>query len=219
MEKKHVIYNVLILDESGSMESIKKQTISGFNELVQTIKLASEKFHEQEHRVIFATFNGDKGTKILIDNQSVETIKEIKDGDYLPSASTPLYDAMGFVFTRLMNETYGHENFNVLVTILTDGEENASREYKNKTIKELVEKLKDTGKWTFTYIGANQDVMRVAESMSINNSMAFEADEVAMKKMFEKEQSSRMRFMTNMSMQSDKASVSKMDYFDKEDES
>jgi len=58
MENRHKVYNLIVLDESGSMEEIKNETISGFNEIVQTVKGAEQDFPEQEHFISFITFNG-----------------------------------------------------------------------------------------------------------------------------------------------------------------
>lgn len=58
MEKRHQVHNLIILDESGSMECIKRTIIQGFNELVQTIKGIEKQFPEQEHFISFVSFNG-----------------------------------------------------------------------------------------------------------------------------------------------------------------
>ena len=74
------------------------------------------------------------------------------------------------------------EEDRVLVTIVTDGYENASREYNGKAIKVLVDELKDKG-WVFAYIGANQDVEKVAATISITNTMTFQTTSHGTKRM------------------------------------
>ena len=86
---------------------------------------------------------------------------------------------------------------NVLVTILTDGEENASAEYRGDTIATLVGELK-LKNWVFTYIGANHNVESFALSINITNTMTFQANEADMKDMFAKENSARMRHSQNI---------------------
>lgn len=189
MQTTHKIHNLIILDESGSMNEIKESIISGFNEVVQTIKGVALEFPEQEHLVTFITFNGF-GIKTMIDNQSVEKLSEINGDKYIPDSMTPLYDAMGFGINKLIKDSYGQSDFNVLVTILTDGEENASKEYTGKSIKKLVESLKEKN-WTFTYMGANHDVEKFASAIAINNTLLFEADDNDIKLMFEKEKKAR----------------------------
>ncbi len=83
--------------------------------------------------------------------------------------------------------------YNVLVTILTDGQENASREFSGEAIKKMIDEL-SMKNWTFTYIGANHDVVDFALKISITNTMKFEANEVDMKQMFDKEKRARMNF-------------------------
>ena len=192
METKHKVFNLLILDESGSMESIKQPTISGFNELVQTIKGVEAQFPEQEHLISLVTFNGS-GIKTLLWNQPVGLLREIGDGAYKPGSSTPLYDAMGLCLTRLRYEVESLKDYNVLVTVLTDGEENASREYRGTDIKRLVDDLSQ-GNWTFSYIGADHDVADFALKISITNTMIFQKDPEGMKKMFESEKNARADF-------------------------
>jgi len=174
------IYNLIIMDESGSMQSIKPQIITGFNETVQTIKLAQEKYPEQNHLVSLVFFNGG-GTRIVHDSAEVKSIKELKDKDYQPNYGTPLYDAMGFSLNKLKEKVKPEDK--VLVTILTDGLENASKEYNQQTIKKLVEELRSKG-WVFAFMGANQDVEKVAFSISINNHILFDASAKGTNKVF-----------------------------------
>lgn len=192
METKHQVHNLIILDESGSMESIKKTIIQGFNEIVQTVKGIAKEYPEQEHFISLVSFNGI-GNKILHYIDPVEKLELIDDSRYKPDASTPLYDAMGFSFAKLKQVLENIKEYNVLVTVLTDGEENASKEYTGLTIKKLIEELK-LNRWTFTYIGADHDVEKFAMSISITNTMIFQKNEADMKDMFSKEKSARERY-------------------------
>lgn len=208
---KHKAYNLIVLDESGSMESIKRATISGFNEVVQTIKEVEKQFPDQEHFVTLITFNGG-GIKTLLDKERVTLLSEIDERKYQPNASTPLYDALGFGINSLNNYLQDKTEYNVLVTVLTDGEENASREFNRSQISRIITELKEKG-WTFTYMGANQDVEAVASALSIENSMAFEANDQDMKRMFDKEKGSRMAYYQKVQNKEDLRSG----YFDEED--
>jgi Mg-chelatase subunit ChlD len=184
------IYNLIILDESGSMSSIKREAIGGFNETVQTIKKAKVKYPEQDHRISLVTFNSDS-IKAVYDKADADSVGELTDERYLPDSMTPLYDAMGGSLVTLRKVVKPEDK--VLVTIITDGEENASREYTGKAIKALVEELKSAG-WVFTYIGANQDVEKVAATISVTNVMNFKATSSGTQAMFAKESYSRMNF-------------------------
>ncbi len=192
MKNRHQVHNLIILDESGSMSSIKPQIISGFNELVQSIKGIEEQFPEQEHFISLVSFN-DIENKILHFVDPVEKLDVINDSNYKPSSLTPLYDAMGFSISKLQHYLEGKENYNVLVTVLTDGEENASKEYTGSAIKKLVDDLKQQN-WTFTYIGADHDVEAMASKMNIFNTMSFDKNDRDIKKMFIKESESRVKY-------------------------
>ena len=196
------VYNLIILDESGSMDSIKKATISGFNELVQTIKGIEKKFPEQQHFISFITFNG-LGVNTHLDKKAVSSLVMIDEKTYRPDSNTPLYDAIGLSVLKLRVDVAGQENTNVLVTILTDGEENASKEFSGQQVKTIIDEQKAKG-WTFTYIGANHDVEKVASSLSITNTMKFEANDADVHKMFAKEQSSRIFYSQKIRNKEDK---------------
>jgi len=192
METKHQVHNLIILDESGSMESIKKTIIEGFNEIVQTVKGIEKEFPEQEHFISLVTFNG-LGQKLLHFIDPVSRLESIDEKRYRPDASTPLYDAMGYSFAKLRQVVENLTDYNVLVTIMTDGEENASQEYTGIAIKKLIEELK-LKRWTFTYIGADHDVEKFAASISITNTIHFEKNEANMKAMFAQESNSRSNY-------------------------
>ena len=207
MEKKQQVHNLIILDESGSMESIKSTIIGGFNELVQTIQGIEKQFPEQEHFISFITFNG-LGHKLLHFMDPATKLEQINHRSYRPDASTPLFDAMGYSINKLKQSLQEQTDYNVLVTILTDGEENASREFSGSDIKKLVEELKQN-RWTFTYIGTDHDVEKIAFSLSINNTMVFEKNEADIKKMFSREKQARFNYSQKLQSKKDVMS----DYF------
>ena len=204
MDKKHQVHNLIILDESGSMSVIKSTIIQGFNELVQTIHGIEKQFPEQEHFVSFLTFNS-LGKRLLHFMEPAGRLKQIDDKSYNPDASTPLYDAMGFGINKLKLALDGQSDYNVLVTILTDGEENASIEFSGNDIKKLVEELKQNN-WTFTYIGTDHDVEKVAFTLSINNTMFFEKNEADIKSMFMKDQKARFNYSNKIRSKEDTSS-------------
>ena len=163
------IHNLIILDESGSMESIKRAAINGMNETVQSIRDAQKKHDDQEHIVSLVSFNSSE-IKGIYDCVPVAEVEELTDKEYVPDCCTPLYDAMGLSLNHLRAKVNDEDK--VLVTIITDGEENSSTEYNSAAIKALVDSLKEKG-WVFAYIGANQDVLKVAQTISVTNVMNF----------------------------------------------
>ena len=163
------IFNLIIIDESGSMEVIKQQAINSVNETIQTIRAAQERNENQEHYVTLVSFN-DR-VKTINDCAAIDNVRELTKETYQPNCSTALYDAMGMSLNALRAKVA--DNDKVLVTVVTDGYENASREYSGQAIKALIEALKTKG-WVFAYIGANHDVEAVAASISITNTMSSE---------------------------------------------
>jgi uncharacterized protein YegL len=209
---KAKVFNLIILDESGSMNSIKKQALDGVNETIQTIRAAQDKHEDQEHYVTIVSFNS-LSLRTIYDNQHIDNVKDLNDDKYYPNCSTPLYDAMGASLSKLEKSTTTDDV--VLVTIITDGYENASREYDHPAIKSLVERLKAQG-WVFTYIGANQDVEKVAVAISIDNFLGFSATKEGTEEMFKKESKARSAFFDKVSCMGFSCSKSDLqkDYFE-----
>ena len=165
------IFNLLVLDESGSMSSIEKQAVDSVNETLQSVRAAQKKYEDQEHFVSFVTFNSS-GIKTILDKVEANKAEDITPAQLNPDSCTPLYDAIGISVNELKKSVA--ENDKVLVTIITDGYENASKEYNQTSVKALTEKLGKEG-WTFAYIGANQDAMTVSHDLGIKNAMNFQA--------------------------------------------
>lgn len=191
---KQRVFNLIILDESGSMATIAKQAVSGLNETFQTIRNAQKEHQEQQHFISFVTFNSAR-IKSVMNRQKVESDKKMKWTDYKPDDCTPLFDAMG----RSLNELKDHVSDEdvVLVTIITDGYENASREYGGHDIKNLVAELKAKG-WVFAYIGTNQDVDAVADDMGIRSRMHYDYSDLGASRMFRTESRSKREFYARL---------------------
>ena len=209
------IYNLIILDESGSMDRIKDEAISGLNETFQTIINAQKEHKEQEHFITFVTFNSTR-IRTIMNRKAVECNKKLEWKDYMPDNCTPLYDAMGGSLNGLRNHI--SEEDVVLVTVITDGYENASKKYDRHDIKNLVDYLKEKG-WVFTYIGTNQDVDAVADGMGIRSRMEYEFSEMGTSEMFALERKSRSRFYKILSRRGKRffADAESYDYFEPDD--
>lgn len=196
-QMKTQVFNVIILDKSGSMESIRQAAIDGFNETLAGIKKAQEKFADtQEHFVTLLTFC-DCEKKYVFDKVPVADARRLTPADYEPCCCTPLYDAMGFTLTTMRNHVRNIEDAVVVVTIITDGLENASKEYTGSAVKHLVEELKSEG-WTFTYMGANQNSVEVAFNLSIRNARNFDYSAQGTMAGMAKDSSTRMNFFSRL---------------------
>ena len=195
--KKTQVFNVIILDRSGSMSRIREAAVDGFNETLAGIKKAQEKFADtQDHFVTLVTFCNCE-TKHVFDKVPVADAHPLTMEDYHPCCGTPLYDAMGFTLTAMRRHVKEIEDSVVVVTVITDGMENSSREYSGRVIKELVERLRGEG-WTFTYMGANQDAVEVASSLSIRNSRNFAYSHEGTRDSMCKDASTRLNFFSRL---------------------
>ena len=199
---KTQVFNVIILDKSGSMECIRQAAVSGFNETLNGIKKAQEKYADtQEHFVSLLTFC-DCEKRYVFDKVPVSEARPLTMEDYQPCCCTPLYDAMGFTLTSMRNHVKDFEDSVVVVTIITDGLENASKEYTGAAVKQLVEQLKGEG-WTFTYMGANQDSVEVAFNLSIRNARNFDYSAQGTMEGMMKDASTRMNFFGRLAKAKD----------------
>ncbi len=197
MKTPITVYNVIILDKSGSMSSIARQAIDGVNETIGSIKSAQEKNPDQTHLVTLVAFCGCE-MKTIYDNVPVAEATTLTDKDYRPCCMTPLYDAIGTTITRVHRLKSDNVDSLALVTIITDGYENASHEFSLNAIKALIDSYKDQG-WQFTYIGADHDVEQVSYSLHINHHLQFSKSEEGTKAMFAKERKARGRWFSCMS--------------------
>ena len=189
------IYNLIVLDASGSMYSIRNEAIAGVVETVQTIRTAQKDNANQEHLFSLVVFNG-RSIATVYDRMPIDKVPNLDANDYQPTDNTPLYDAMGNAITNL--QRYINDDDNVLVTVITDGYENSSVEWNHQRVFQLVEDLKNKN-WLFTYIGANQDALKVAKGMGIDHSMNYMSDAEGTKAMFRKERFSRKAFYGKLS--------------------
>ncbi len=160
------IHHLIILDESGSMSSIRRQTMDTFNEIMSHNNQLIADNPDQEHRLSFFTFNGS-GVKTIVFNQLLAEPFTLHEGNYNPANNTPLWDAIGSSVLKVKHQIYGKPNHNVLVSILTDGEENASKEFTGKEIKTLIESLKPHN-WAFAYIGTDHNVEAAADVIGMH---------------------------------------------------
>ena len=159
---------IAILDASGSMYDLKDDTIGGFNSLI-----AQQKKEEGEAYVTLVCFNS-KYQKIL-DRVPLPDVRPLTEKEYVPTSMTALLDAVG----KTLTEYQPAEDAKVIVSITTDGLENASREYNYKLVKKIVEDKQKLG-WEIVFIGANIDSVEEAEKLGIakENAVNYLSDSV-----------------------------------------
>ena len=155
---------VLVVDETGSMQARKPTTISAINEY-----LDSQRQSPLPAWVTMAFFNSEKKVQILHSGVDLKKVPNLVDKDYLPTGNTPLYDAIGQVVRdveKRREQVKKDERPGVLFVVVTDGEENASTEFKKVDVSALIAEKEKDG-WTFVYIGAQRDAWQDGMNLGV----------------------------------------------------
>lgn len=160
---------VFILDRSGSMRGLENDTIGGFNSMI-------EKQKAEEGEAFVTTVLFDDKYEMLHDHVLINSVGELTSREYYARGMTALLDAVGrtinSVGERLANTPEDERPEQVIFVITTDGFENASREFKKKQVREMIEHQQTKYSWTFMFLGANMDAVSEAESLGIDSSFA-----------------------------------------------
>lgn len=156
---------VFILDMSGSMCHLTSDTIGGYNSLIKQQK-------EEPGEANVTTVLFDNRYIMLHDRVNIKDVPEMTTSDYMPYGSTALLDAVGqtinYIGQKLAATPENERPAKVIVTIITDGYENASKEFSWGKIKEMITHQREKYNWTFTFLGANIDTMEVSNNLGID---------------------------------------------------
>ncbi|XCP84027.1 vWA domain-containing protein [Roseburia hominis] len=156
---------VFILDRSGSMSGLEKDTIGGFNSM-----LANQKGLGGECRITTVLF--DNHYTLLHDRIDIRAVSPMTEKEYFVGGSTALLDAIGITIDKLIrvqkNTAEEYRAGKVIFVIITDGEENSSREYSSDKVKAMIEHEKEKYGWEFVFLGANIDAVQTAEHFGIS---------------------------------------------------
>ncbi len=183
MTKQNYTDIIFVLDRSGSMGSIKDETISGFN-----VFLSEQQKVPGEATMTLAQF--DHEYEMVYEARQLRDAPPINDDTYIPRGYTALLDAIGRTINSTGNRLAGMQEANrpdkVIFVILTDGLENHSREFSKGKINEMIERQRSTYKWEFVFLGANQDAIAVAGSMGIAvaNAMTYMANAIGTRNLY-----------------------------------
>lgn len=167
---------VFILDRSGSMAGLERDTIGGFNSLI-------EKQKKQNGRCYVSTVLFDHEIQVVHDRVELSSIKPMTDEDYFVRGCTALIDAIGGSIHHIGNiHKYARKEDvpeHTMFVIITDGCENASSKYSSNQVKKMIEHEKEKYGWEFLFIGANIDAVETAKHFGINEDRAvnYHADE------------------------------------------
>lgn len=163
---KDATYIAVLLDRSGSMNSVKDDTIGGFNQFLGEQKAAGD-------NALLSLVQFDTGgIDIVHESKPIKDVPELNSETYQPRGGTPLLDALGKTICSTGDALKAIPEANrpdkVVFVVITDGQENASKEYTKTRVKDMIDHQSGVYKWQFIYLGANQDAFAEAGSLGIN---------------------------------------------------
>ena len=173
---------VFILDRSGSMGGLESDTIGGYNSML------SKQKKEKTGKVSVTTVLFDDQYELLYNQVPIEKVSLMTEEEYYVRGSTALLDAIGKTVMQVKaNQDKKEIKDKVLFVIITDGMENASREYRVEQVKKLIEERKEKDNWEFLFLGANIDAIGAAKDIGIDSSRAvrFKSDKKGTAKNYE----------------------------------
>ncbi len=182
--EKNLVEVVFIIDKSGSMGGLERETIKGYNDFLSKQK-------ELEGDAIVSTVLFNNQFKTIHDREKIETVKLITHKEYNVGGTTALYDAIGRSINNIENthkKLYDYQKPNkVIFVIITDGMENSSKEYSHHVIKKMIGDKKELDNWEFIFMGANFDAESFAESINIEreNAVRYEFSDDGIEKNYE----------------------------------
>lgn len=185
---------IFIVDNSGSMSGLEKDTLGGFNSVLQ-----QQKQFDADDQVFITTLLFNSQYHYLHQRVPLEKVSPLSEKEYQVGGMTALLDAMGDGISKLKQQIdlaeQAQGEHRVLCVVITDGEENSSREYTHSQIKNLVENRQNKDKWEFLFLGANIDAFSAAKNIGIttDSTMQYTATSKGLKEAWDKANS---RFWT-----------------------
>lgn len=171
MEKNRTVELIFILDESGSMQSFRQDTVGGFNSTIEEHK-------GKDENIITSVILFNTGRKVLYDRIPIDEVPVMTPADYRPNSGTALCDAVGETINNILCRQLADPNekrpSKTLVFITTDGMENASRVFSANAVRELITSTQDNCDWEFVFYGSNFDAVSTAATYGIRKENAME---------------------------------------------
>jgi len=167
---KDETYITVLLDRSGSMQSVKEDTIGGFNQFIGEQKKAGD------NALLTLVQFDTGGIDVVHESKPIKEVPDLTDSTYQPRGGTPLLDALGQTIHSAGRALAAIPEMNrpdkVVFVIITDGQENSSTEHSKADVKQLIEQQTNKYNWQFVYLGANQDAFDEAGQIGIASAAA-----------------------------------------------
>lgn len=167
VEKPERIELVLILDKSGSMQGLESDTIGGFNAMIEKQRALAVPV-----RVTTVLFN-DK-MDMLYERKDIQRVKPLTAKEYEVGGTTALLDAVGAAILKMEQTDVAErrQGTKVIFVIITDGMENASKEFTKQKVKQMISDKQEKAGWDFVYLGANIDAAEEADAIGVDKANA-----------------------------------------------
>ena len=179
--KENYLKIIFVIDESGSMQGTESDVIGGFNNYIEQQK------SQQQGKITVSLYKFNSYWSRVLNDLPIEKIRPLTSGDYTPGGLTALYDTIGNSITDIENQTsYTKSEFKasmVMMVIITDGQENASREYDSRKVKEMIQELEKSENWQFIYLGADMENFADADTLGLRHKVS--SKKMDMKKKFD----------------------------------
>ena len=179
--KENYLKIIFVIDESGSMQGTESDVIGGFNNFIE-----QQKLHHQG-KITFSLYKFNSYWSRILNDLPIEEIRPLIIGDYTPGGLTALYDTIGNAIADIENQSKytksEHKASMVMMVIITDGQENASREYDSRKIKQMIQELEQSENWQFIYLGADLENFADADTLGLRHKIS--SKKIEMKKKFD----------------------------------
>lgn len=152
---------IFVIDRSGSMQSIENEARGGFNAFVD-----GQKKLPGEATLTLVQFDGELET--IHNAAPLASIPALTKDVYFPRGMTALYDAIGVTITKYLNDA-SEKNVKTIFAVLTDGAENASREFSGKAVADLIKRAETEYQWEIMFLGANINVAEIATQLNVQS--------------------------------------------------
>lgn len=157
-----------VLDESGSMRYVFEQTIQGFNTYVKERKSSPEA--QRKGSVFFSLTKFSTRANVVYAAKEISEVEELDSQSYNPDGNTALMDAIGRTIVAVEESIKDWPTKPAILTvIMTDGQENASTDYRAEQIRKMIQDKEAEGNWTFVFLGADLNTMNVGQSYGIKS--------------------------------------------------
>ncbi len=175
----------IILDRSGSMDSIRSDVIGGFNAF-----LAAQMKEKGKATLTLVQFDTQEPYEVIHMFKPIETVPELDEATYVPRAATPLLDALGRAINDLEKNIYEMKKAKrpdkVVMVVITDGQENSSEEFRKDQIIKMINKRQEKDNWQFVFLSADLDAIQDAGEYGFHHgsTMAFDKNSAGVAETF-----------------------------------